>query len=373
MFASQTKAVSIATNTLGTTLSKGQKAFNKLIKQIEQKRQRLAAWEAAIPRYQKKYTEEMLPLMQTVEDLQERIARQLNDTHGQKGLTRTERRMLSDLIVNLVTGLPTLREDAELKAIYNKHSHSDFDTDQARDKQLAKEMLEEMMGIELDDDIDLDSPENFMRQAHEKLEQQQAQAEAEREAREARRKKSAKQIAREAAQEAAKKDISDTIREVYRKLVSALHPDREPDPAERARKNVLMQKTNRAYESRNLLQLLELQLELEHIDPAPLAQLSEDKLKRYNAILREQGEELDTELLCVEQQFIARFQLQPALFERLRPESILRELDVELIAKRHAARDMKNDLHSFADIKAVKSFLKMMRQEAPGPFDDMPF
>ena len=41
------KTVSIAADHAKPLFSKGQKAFNKLIKQIEQKRAQLAAWEAA--------------------------------------------------------------------------------------------------------------------------------------------------------------------------------------------------------------------------------------------------------------------------------------------------------------------------------------
>jgi hypothetical protein len=44
------------------------------------------------------------------------------------------------------------------------------------------------------------------------------------------------------------------------------HPDREPDPHERERKTALMQRANHAYGKNDLLKLLELQLELEHID-----------------------------------------------------------------------------------------------------------
>jgi hypothetical protein len=72
-----------------------------------------------------------------------------------------------------------------------------------------------------------------------------------------------------------------------------LHPDRETDPQERERKNALMQRVNQAYSKNSLLQLLELQLELEHIDQSAINNLSEDRLKHYNKILKEQVKELD--------------------------------------------------------------------------------
>ena len=78
------------------------------------------------------------------------------------------------------------------------------------------------------------------------------------------------------------------MREVYRKLASALNPDRESDPIERERKTALMQRVNQDYARNNLLELMELQLELEHIDQDALKNISQDRLKHYNAIMKEQ-------------------------------------------------------------------------------------
>ncbi len=69
------------------------------------------------------------------------------------------------------------------------------------------------------------------------------------------------------------------------------------DPQERERKTALMQRANQAYQKNNLLQLLELQLELEHIDQSSINSLSEDRLK-YD--LKKQLRELGQEILHVE-------------------------------------------------------------------------
>ncbi|MDI7066794.1 hypothetical protein QMO17_36840, partial [Klebsiella pneumoniae] len=90
-----------------------------------------------------------------------------------------------------------------------------------------------------------------------------------------------------------------------------LHPDRESDPEERKRKTVLMQRVNEAYGKNNLLHLLELQLELEHIDQNAIDNLSEDRLRHYNKILREQVGELDDEIMFVEMAFKERYGLDP--------------------------------------------------------------
>jgi DNA repair exonuclease SbcCD ATPase subunit len=68
-----------------TQLSKEQKTFNNLIKQIEKRRQRLAAWEAVIPSYQQKYASELVPLAEAAEDLQLQVVHRLHWAASRKG------------------------------------------------------------------------------------------------------------------------------------------------------------------------------------------------------------------------------------------------------------------------------------------------
>ncbi len=192
------------------------------------------------------------------------------------------------------------------------------------------------------------------------------------EARRAKRKKSAKQLAREAQQEAEDKQVSQSIREVYRKLASALHPDRESDPDERARKTVLMQRVNQAYDKKNLLQLLELQLELEHIDQATINGLSEDRLKHYNTVLKGQLAELQQEIIRIEAEFRGQFGVSP--FDGVSPTTIMRGLARDIADLRNAMDEMERDLRAFADIRQLKSWLKQMRRRPNvDEFADMPF
>lgn len=369
------KTVGIATDRVKSPLSKGQKAFNTLIKQIEQGRAQLAAWEDVIPRYQQKYASEMAPLAEASADLQVEMVYCLDRACDQKGLTKTERRLIAQLITELAAGLLAERDEAALKAIYNKHGRTDYDSDAATHIEDMKSMLEDVLGVELGDDLDMRSPEEMLNRARAKMHEAQAQSDAYQlahEERRAKRKRSAKQLAKEARQQADAQQTSLSIREVYRKLVSALHPDRETDPQERGRKTALMQRVNQAYDKRNLLQLLELQLELEHIDQSAIDNMSEDRLKHYNKVLKEQLAELEQEIAHVEGGFRAQFDLSP--FVDVSPRTILRKLDHDIVDVKHSIRDMKADLLAFEDIKKVKSWLRDMRQQAKrDEFDDLPF
>jgi hypothetical protein len=260
--------------------------------------------------------------------------------------------------------LAAARDDAQLKALYNKHSRSDYDAEEAANIQGMKFMLEDVLGFELGDDLDTSSPEDILARAQAQMREKQTQHDADRQAREERRgkqKKSAKQLATEARRQAEEQRLRQSIREVYRKLASALHPDRETDSQERERKTALMQRANQAYAKNNLLQLLELQLELEHIDQSALDNIGEDRLKYYNKILKEQLVELEQELLRVEGAFKAQFGVPP--FADVSPHTIMRDLAAEIVAVRRIIHDIKKDLLAFADFKTFKAWLKTLRRQ----------
>ncbi|OYY93842.1 MAG: molecular chaperone DnaJ [Hydrogenophilales bacterium 28-61-23] len=356
------KTVSIATSQDPSTLSKQQKAFNSLIKQIEKSRAQLVAWEAASQAYLEKYSREWVPLVETSQALQIKFVHRLDQASCQPGLTKTERGMIADLIVELAGDLVAARNDAEMKAVYNKHSGTDFDSEEAARIKAMKAMLEASLGVELGD-VDMNSPEDVMQHAKAQIDARQAREDAEQEAREehkAKRKKSAKQLAKEARQQAEAQQISQSIREVYRKLVSALHPDREPDPRERDRKTALMKRVNLAYDKKDLLQLLELQLELEHIDQASIGQIGEERLKHYNTILKEQHIELIQEIMHVEGEFRARFGIDPLL--RVSPGNIMGHLKNDIRDVQYVIQDIGKNLRVFDDVKKFKAWLKEMRR-----------
>ena len=354
--------------TSAAPLNKDQKAFNTLIKKIDARRAELADWGEAIPLFKQRYVSELLPLRDRETALHIQLALSLDMAHGQKGVTKGEKRKLSTMIAELALLVLARKDDDQIKALYNTHSQSDFDVEEAARQNDMKSMLEEMLGMDLGDDIDLNSPDEVTQ----RLESQfRAQHEAG-QGQTAPRKKTAKQLARDAQREAEEKQMSQSIREVYRKLASALHPDREPDPVERQRKTELMQRANEAYEKGNLLQLLELQLQLEHIDQAHLATLGEERLKHYIKILKGQLGELEAEIQHVEYGFAAEFGLSP--FERLRPHELMPMLHADLADCEINIRRVQAELDNVGDPKQLKAWLKTITLRRQRTTDlDFPF
>lgn len=352
---------------IASPLTKEQKTFNTLVKKLEARRARLQQWNEAIPRFKQSYASDLFPLHAQVLELNVELVRGLDRAVGQKGITKTEKRKLSAIIVELVEEVLGERDDDEMKALYNLHSESDFDAEQAAERDEMKVMFEQVFGVELGDE-DLEAPEAVM----ERLKEHFTENAAGEPPTPKPRKKSAKALAREAQRETEEKQMSQSIREVYRSLVRALHPDREPDPTERERKTVLLQRVNEAYDKGNLLQLLELQLQLEQIDPNHLTALAPQRLKHYVSILKKQLRELEQEIGRVEFQFAGEFGLSP--FERLEPGKIMAFIADDVMSLQQRISQLKDALAAAGDPRQLKAWLKTISpQRQPRPGFDIPF
>src|SRR6185369_9225600 len=95
------RSVTIAPEKQQAHRSKGQRYFNSLVKQIENRHGRLAQWETFTPVFQKRYVDELIPLKQASMDAQVKLVHRLDALHGDKGFNAIERRMISQLIREL--------------------------------------------------------------------------------------------------------------------------------------------------------------------------------------------------------------------------------------------------------------------------------
>lgn len=370
MTARRGAAVVIAPGHETASLSKAQKTFNTLVQQIETRRERLGAWDAVTPAFQKKFVDGLLPLEQAATALRISLLNRLDDAFLQKGLSKAEQRTLSDVIANMARDLLDVSDDAQLKIIYNRHRASGDGDRTAADRARPKQAPEPAPAPE--DDLDTLSPDELAERMQAELDEQFRRDMAEHEAREAqraKRKKAPRQSAAQARREAEQAESSKSIRDVYRKLASVLHPDRETDPKEQERKTVLMQRVNHAYAKGNLLQLLELQLEIEQIDRRAIDGLGEDRLMRYNGILEEQVRELDQEIRHVETHFRRTYGIAPSV--KIAPDTVMRILTRDIAGMQRSNQDLAIAVREFDDPDNVREWLKeMKRRPASSRFDD---
>ncbi len=348
-----------------TTLTPAQAAFNKLLQQIETKRAQITEWQSTIGTFQQKYTLDLLPILQAKNKLKADFVLRLDELYDEKGLSKRDRERLGDMILELASGLLAQGNNPQLEAICDKYrphdTHSKLNERQADILAAMKAEFVEMTGVDLGEDADELSYDEFMQRAEAHLHEQYAAEERAREQRQAKRKKTAKQLAKEQKEAEDAQDIKLSVREIYRKLVSNLHPDRESDPEQRARKTELMQRVNQAYEKNNLLQLLELQIELDHIDPASLSNLSAERLARFTKTLKQQLVELNAEKTQIEMEFRARFSIDyNSLGYNAKPTSIMRLLAQDIAAHQRDMHFMQLDLNEIHDVKSLKIWLKDM-------------
>ncbi len=320
-------------------LPKGHKAFDRLVKKIQEARESLDAWAAVLAPYQKKYTNELVPLRATCRTLRIGFVRRLDEALEERGLTQTERRAVQMLVVECTASLLEEGDDPELRALYKRRARGDYEDRAARARKAA--------AFGEDCGIDPEAPiEEILRWAAEQLGEDVGGDHG--------------PPTRNAPSAAEHHRIHESIRALYRKLASVLHPDREPDPDKRDHKTALMQRANHAYENDRLLPLLELRREL---DPGQGVWAGEDEeaVKLYTKALRHELAALEDEVMVAEADFRMRFAVDPLV--SLTPRNALKMLAAEIKETRAMADSLEMELADVADLASLKRWLRVLRDE----------
>lgn len=331
-----TKALNVVEQHGQASLSPAQKSFNALLKKLESERQLLAAWQEMIPMLQHQHASQYQPLLHSYRRLLAQLVRLLDDAYSAKGLSRHDQEKISHIICSVGAAIVGIGDGdgdaADLQRIYRMHGATDGNLTAASQQDLAQPQQDQPV-----------TDGNY----HAAAEHQRQRA--------SKRKKTA-EAAAEARQQEELRNASQSVREVYRKLASALHPDREQDVLERVRKTALMQRVNIAYDKKDLLGLLELQLEIEQIDQRRINSLSEQHLQHYSKVLSEQSAELRAEITRLEAEFRMRFNL--GLQQAMSPPLAMRHLKNAIKSVQQNINALTNDLLAFDDMRNIKAWLK---------------
>jgi hypothetical protein len=349
-----------------TPASRMRKKFKLLSEKLEAARAQLRLWKETMPIIQGKVEGEFDTLVAEHIALQRALVLLFDRMHEHKALGKREREKLEIMICTGALDVLDTGEDAEIKEIYTRYSGDDLDDDSAEENAMIQEMLEQAFGVEFDEHPARSREELFeaaRAQMDERREHEQAaQAEG------ATRPKSAAALAREARQQAETARLQQSVRDIFRKLTSALHPDRERDPAERARKTALMQRVNVAYGDNDLLALLALQLEVEQIDQDHLDGLDDERIKQYNKILEGQLDEVGHENREIAT--MAAMMMGADSPHGMTPRMALSALNREIDFARQEIALATKQVSDFEDIKKLKAYLKTLKAAPPGGVDD---
>lgn len=344
---------------------KAQQRFRKLVANIERKREELKQWQAYQQRYNQRITTEVEPVRLELLEQQRQMAVLVDELLSQRGqsrrLSRVERAKLRDMLMDLLDAVLSAGHDEILAALREKYTSPSTRQDERLEMELTESLLTDVLGLDIDENHGASSVEELLDHAHRKMEQRARSQRADEPESGRRAGRTATEDAARAKHDQAAKEVSQSLRDVFRKLVSALHPDREPDPTERVRKDQLMQRVNKAYDANDLLTLLGLQLEIEQIDATHLSSISAERLAHYNQILREQLSRLEAELASV----IEPFQecMDHWSGRGLTVREVDRQLTLDIAQLREAVRELTQNQVIFRDPVRLRARLRQYELE----------
>lgn len=343
-------------------LSVEQKRFNRLVAKVEKSAQKLAAYRELADAHRQRHAQKVEPLLRQQEALCRQMALKLHDRLRTGTWTKTQTRTMKEIVCALAEPFAA-GGDPEMQQLHDRYSpHSLAQKNEAALADAAG-LLEEFLGVSFEGSERFESPEDLLKEGMRRAQEsarRQAEADAGPDAARAAR-RAEKRLHKD---EAARRAAGTTLREVYRKLAGALHPDRERDAARHAERTALMSEANVAYERKDLLAMLKLQLKIEQIDADAMSRIARDKLEAMTTVLKEQAESLAAELALVEGELRVEFDLPPmmpisaaALTERLMVQEHRCRVEIE---------SMQRDLRSVGDDRTLKTFLaeqrRLMRQ-----------
>jgi len=364
------------------TLSKTQKDFNRLIDRIAGLRAHLAQWETADEACRQRAAAELTPLQQRLTGLQRDALLWIDMylVHPPKGerLTKALRAKLVAMLRLLATAVLQAGDDAEVEAAHDRHSRQSHREAQREQADLAAAMLGQAMGDDSLFEGEAGSVDELLQRASQRLHAQgddDADADADAAGAEpAPGQRPSREDKARARDTKALQEASQSVRDVYRRLASSLHPDREPDASERARKTLLMAKVNAAYDSNDLLALLTVQMEIEQIDAEHLAGVPDTRLRHYIRVLKEQQQALEAELAALQVPVAEERGTAPGLLAW--PAMLLRRaLDADLQRQRQAIAAISDDMQVLRDPRTRLAFLRALQVDDPDaaldPFEEL--
>jgi hypothetical protein len=344
-------------------LSAAARAFNLQLTRVDKLRAQLAELDALGQSHRVEQHRWVTPLRQRQRQHMRALALALQAHLQDKALSRVQQATATEALCDLAQVLAG-EGDAEMAALHDRHSPQTL----AQKKQAAAEAmrarLEAALGEPLAGEGEALSAEELVREglARWKAEREAAQArrQAKAQARKARQKPGTAQA--EAQTQAA--DAETQLRTLFRQLASALHPDREPDAAERVRKTALMSEANTAYARKDLVTLMQIQLRAELADPAAVSRLADHRLAALTLLLKQQVAGLERERAARQGQLAAEFDLPHQ--QVANPNTLKQALLSQVAALESAVAQLEQDLAAAQDVAALKRWLNR-RREAPRP------
>ena len=318
-----------------------QKKLNRLIDQIEQQKQELAAWKNAQADIRNYTSSKLLPvyselhtvLFAQLDTLWKHLA---SDAFSKVDLAQIDTKIAALAKILKKSQMLTSAQKEQVEKVdtfYMQHA------EHVRTKKIkANSIQSHDLAETVEQNVDVDW-ENY--------EYDSAQYEAERER--------AKQLKQQEKREQAAKLAAQSLKTVYLKITAMIHPDREPDEVKKLDKTELLQKVNEAYAEQDLFYLLKLQLQLETNKGLSSKALSSEQVKFYQLSLEAQSQNLQSQL----EEIFASFHLSSHInTKQLKMSDVYKVIDKDVAELKQQLKWEKERLKHMNKVSGVEMLLE---------------
>ncbi|MDR3625141.1 MAG: hypothetical protein P4L16_08420 [Chlamydiales bacterium] len=284
-------------------LSSAQQVFNRLKRKVEALQEEQKSLVSHLDICLKIYHEKVSPVQQElVLATSEFVKSMYKQCRNLKKLSKKEKELCQDLLLDKIQGLIDLGHyndlDPEVHAIVkelkgvdlNETMNAEFDL---MKKEMSKEFKKRGIDIDLSDMNHKDSMQDIIQKMFESMNASQEYAE---EKKTPPKPKSKKQLEKEQKAVELETLQKKSLSTIYKQLARAFHPDLEQDLLLKKEKEEVMKKLTTAYDNKDLHALLLLEFELLKKEDNQGKVYSDDQVKLYNAILKDQVEALKQEV-----------------------------------------------------------------------------
>ena len=337
-------------------LSAAARAYNLQLTRIDKLKSQLAELDALGQRHRLALHEAVAPLRGEVAQRQRELALAL-DAHLQGKLLSEGQTVVAR--AELCRLARTLAEegDSAMRGLHDRHSPRSLAQLRQDHADAMRGRLEAVLGETLDDDGQDLTAEQLVRAGLERLRRSQAAAQDQR--REAAHAKRSRKKPGADLRDTEQLHADTLLRRLFRQLASALHPDRESDPAARLRKTALMSEANAAYEKRDLVTLLQIQSRAELADPAAVHRLPDERLAALTLLLKAQVAGLERERAARQAALAHEFDLPAGASPNA--NTLLQQRIDQVQALESELSGLSQDLESVSDERRLKRWLNARR------------
>jgi len=301
----------IVTARAGEALSPAQVQFNKLMKQLENMRVKHQREQKRLDELVVICSKELMPLVDEIHRVNFQMVMLAVDAFKTMKLTARRREALADLlcgkaheVVTDSTGLTDEQVEhmnALIKEVEEPVTEEEMKARIDEEFDYMRSMMEgiaRQAGVRLDlSDLDIHGdPAELERKLQERFEATMNEARQPSSSQSGRRKPTKAQIEKEKKQQEADEAKKRDLKSLYKQLAKVLHPDLETDPVRKLQKEEWMKRLTTAHASGDLRELLSIEMEWLGVEASNLASATDEKLKVYCTVLKEQIAEIKMQM-----------------------------------------------------------------------------